>query len=584
MTDDSINLKKDAISNTNGEPKTKPKSYDFTVDEEKGLFCNGERISDYIEVVALSRDANGIRWKKRILFKDMDGKQRSVDIEQKALCNCKEILEILFENGFDTSCDRLKLRKYLENAKPEKRITDIYTTGWIDDATFVCPSFSISKNERFSFSLVGNMKASGFAQKGTLEEWKENICTLCEGNRILTLALCVGLSGVLLKKLKYFNNAIINLTGRSSIGKTTALQVAASLWGNPKRFMQQWRSTSNALEAVAESYNDCLLILDELSQIQAKDIGNIVYMLGNSKGKSRMNINAELKKNKEWTLSVLSSGEIGIADKIAESGEKTKAGQLVRCIDIECLMSDEHGIYDTMHDDIPDGATFSKLLKEKTSEYYGTAAEAFLQHLVKADVDVEDRFSRLRQSFDERIGQRMDGQVSRVADLFVLYALTGELACKFGIFSHRPDELKNLIFELFEKWLGERGSAGAMEDRAVLQHVVGFLEQNNARLQNIILCAGGKRPEELRNYHNMLGFREVLTQNGEDAEIYHIIQKAFDSDVCGGMNKRLVKRILKDKGILILDSEGKNPKCPYTTPPYKRRVKLVIKNNEIHDF
>ena len=123
-----------------------------------------------------------------------------------------------------------------------------------------------------------------------------------------------------------------------------------------------------------------------------------------------------------------------------------------------------------------------------------------------------------------------------------------------------------------------------MEEKAILQHVIGFLEQNNARFQNIILCGNDKKPEELKNYHNLLGFREVVMQNGEDAEIYHIIQKAFDSDVCDGMNKKLVKRILKDKGILVLDSEGKNPKCPYTTPPYKRRVKLVIKNNEILDF
>jgi hypothetical protein len=43
--------------------------------------------------------------------------------------------------------------------------------------------------------------------------------------------------------------------------------------------------------------SDCLLILDELGQVQAKDVGNIVYMLGNSKGKSRMNADSELKKN-----------------------------------------------------------------------------------------------------------------------------------------------------------------------------------------------------------------------------------------------------------------------------------------------
>jgi uncharacterized protein (DUF927 family) len=579
--DNTTNPKKSETPHSE-ETKTKPKSYNFVTDEEKGLFCDDERISDYIEVIALSRDIDDSRWKKRISFKNMDGKQRSVDIDQKILCNGREALETLFENGFDTSSDRLRLKKYLESAKPKKRITDVYTVGWIDDDTFVCPSFSISKKEISSFSLAGNIKACGFAQKGTVKEWRENVCELCEGNKILTLALCVGLSGVLLRRLKCFNNAIINLTGRSSIGKTTALYVAASLWGEPKKFMQQWRSTSNALEAVAESYNDCLLILDELSQVSAKDIGNMVYMLGNSKGKSRMNINSELKKSKEWTLSVLSSGEVGIADKIAESGEKTKAGQLVRCIDIECLMSKELGIYDTLHDDIPDGAAFSKLLKEKTSEYYGTVAEAFLQQLTERSIDVEGKFSELRQNFSERINlQDVDGQVSRVSDLFVLYTLAGELACEFGIFSHRPDELKELIFELFKKWLEERESTGAMEEKMVLQHVTGFLEQNNARFQNIVLCGNGKRPDEQqKNYNALLGFREVSTQNGEETVIYYIIPKAFDEEICRGHGRKLVRKILKDQKILIFDSDGKNPKCPYTTPPNGRRVKLVITNTD----
>jgi putative DNA primase/helicase len=550
---------------------------DFVADKEKGLLHKGKRVSDYIEVIALSRDATGSRWKKRILFRNMDGKESSIDIEQKTLCNQKEVIEILFENGLDTSCDRQKLMMYLVSAKPKKRITDIYTVGWIGNDSFVCPSFSISKSGESSFSLVGNIKTFGFAKKGSLEEWKENVCTLCEGNKILTLALCIGLSGVLLKRLKHFSTAIINLVGRSSIGKTTVLRIAASMWGEPKNFIQQWRSTSNALEAVAESHNDCLLILDELGQVQSKDVGNIVYMLGNSKGKSRMNADSELKKSKEWTLSILSSGETGIADKTAESREKVKAGQLVRFIDIDCLMSDEGGIYDTLHDDISNGAEFSKLMNKKTSEYYGMVAEAFILGMTEKNTDVKSRFSLLKREFEEKMRlEKADGQVHRVADLFILYALAGELACELKIFSHRSNELKDMIFELFKKWLEERGGTSSMEESTVLQHVIGFLEQNNARFQNIISSSDGKKPEEPRGYNNSLGFRETTTQNDKETVIYYIIPKSFNDNICEGMNKKLVKRILNDKGILILDSEGKNPKCPYTVPKNNRRVKLVL--------
>ncbi|MDR2645849.1 MAG: hypothetical protein LBC04_01565 [Holosporaceae bacterium] len=93
----------------------------FVVDKEKGLFHDGKRVSNYIEVIALSRDTSSSRWKKRVLFKNMDGNELSIDIERKTLCTPKEIIEILFENGFDTSCNRQKLITYLTSAKPKKK-------------------------------------------------------------------------------------------------------------------------------------------------------------------------------------------------------------------------------------------------------------------------------------------------------------------------------------------------------------------------------------------------------------------------------------------------------------------------------
>jgi putative DNA primase/helicase len=110
------------------------------------------------------------------------------------------------------------------------------------------------------------------------------------------------------------------------------------MWGNTK-FTKTWRTTGNALEQVAENHNDSLLILDELSQIASKEAGQIVYMLGNGQGKSRMRRDTSMRRTKEWRLVILSSGEISISDKIAEEGGKAKAGQLVRCVD--CVLENK---------------------------------------------------------------------------------------------------------------------------------------------------------------------------------------------------------------------------------------------------
>lgn len=46
-----------------------------------------------------------------------------------------------------------------------------------------------------------------------------------------------------------------------------------------------------------------------------------------------MTVDATLKRTKSWRLLCVSSGEIGISEKIEAAGERVNGGVLVRCID-----------------------------------------------------------------------------------------------------------------------------------------------------------------------------------------------------------------------------------------------------------
>ncbi len=552
------------------EVKNKSNSIIYFSDKNKGLSDENGRISDYIEVIALSRTIDSKEWKKNIHFIDMDGEIRECNISQKTLLKKQETLEMLGDHGFCLSCYSDRLMMYLRYAKPSRRITEVKRIGWINAKAFICPSFIINKDKDKSFSLEDNCKkATGFEEQNTLDEWKGGVCTLCEGNAIPTLSLCAGLSGIVLKQLN-LNPIMINLIGRSSIGKTTALYVAASLWGNPKEFIQQWRTTSNALEVIAESYNDCVLILDELGQVSSKDVGNIIYMLGNSKGKSRLNKDSELKENKKWSIAVLSSGEVSISDKITEGGSSVKAGQLVRCIDIDALRSDQFGVFDTMHDDIEDSAQFSNLLKDETMKYYGVAAKAFIQALIDASIDLQSLYEEHKRIIMARLGRGIDGQVIRVAETFALLAMVGDLACTFNVFTHRGNELVDLIHGLFEEWLKNRGTTQSIEEKTVLDCLINSLEANKNRFD---LADGTFKT----NSPVWWGIRKIFN----DSECYYIASGIFQSEIFKGFNMKVVRKILVDKKMLILDGNNKNPKCHYTKPPNKRMVTIEIKQSEM---
>jgi putative DNA primase/helicase len=75
--------------------------------------------------------------------------------------------------------------------------------------------------------------------------------------------------------------------------------------------MQRWRTTDNALEAIAAQHSDCLLILDELAQVDPKTAGECAYMLANEQGKARATRNGTPRARQTWRLLFLSAGELG---------------------------------------------------------------------------------------------------------------------------------------------------------------------------------------------------------------------------------------------------------------------------------
>ena len=166
---------------------------------------------------------------------------------------------------------------------------------------------------------------------GTLTEWREHIGKPALGNTRLQFAICTALAGPLLHPADE-ESAGFHITGASSIGKTAVLHVASSVSGSPVR---SWRATDNSAESWAAEANDGLLILDELSQVDAKAADAMSYMLGNGQGKGRANRSGVARPVVKWRTIVLSSGEIGMAAKLNEIGRKQRAGQAARIIEFQ---------------------------------------------------------------------------------------------------------------------------------------------------------------------------------------------------------------------------------------------------------
>ena len=112
--------------------------------------------------------------------------------------------------------------------------------------------------------------------KGSVEEWRDSIGRLVSGNSRLVFVISTALAPTL-AKLVGEDSGGFHFRGASSSGKSTALKVAASVWGNPQSYCRLWRSTANGLEGLVALHNDGLLILDELSQMDSREAGGGLF-------------------------------------------------------------------------------------------------------------------------------------------------------------------------------------------------------------------------------------------------------------------------------------------------------------------
>lgn len=258
---------------------------------------------------------------------------------------------------------------------------------------------------------------------GEFLQWQQ-LAALCIGNSVLMVSICVALAGPMLTKVHQESGGI-HWIGDTSTGKTTALVLAASVWGG-EDFKRSWRATSNGMESLAVMLSDTCLSLDEINEADPQDIGAIVYCLGNGTGKSRANKIGAAHQVQRWRLSILSTGERSISAAMQENGKQAKAGHLMRLLNIP--VARRFGLFDELHQ-FGDGRALSDHFKTQCARHFGHAGVRFVEYLLQqGDADFAGVLSQLETQF-----LCPDNQTARAASKFALYAMAGELAIEGGI-------------------------------------------------------------------------------------------------------------------------------------------------------
>jgi len=520
----------------------------------------------YIKVTHHIRDIESNNWALLLNMIDIDNKSKDIVVHKKDLATEKSTMELLLSRGLQFN--KLKkvvgntlmseiLHDYINSSNPIKRAVGVDKVGWHGD-TYVMPyteclrnAYHITNNvPKEEFILQTNSSTSRKLSKiGSLKSWQQEIGKYIESNCLLEFVASSALTSALLNHTKQEGFAIL-LCGSSSIGKSTALCIANSIWGAGKP--SSFRITDNAAETLLKNCNDGLVTLDELGQAQASSLGDIIYMIANGVGKGRAKKNGEAQAISSFRVVVIASGEIGANTKLAEKGKDITAGQSVRLIDLNAVM--QHGIFNNLHG-FNSGSELSDHLKAASVNNQGVVIDEFMKYIT-ADFDtvISEVELNINCWLSRYCPKNLDGQIIRVAHKFALIGAVGEIAIKAKIFLFEQGRCFETARTMFEKWLEDRGGERSHELNRIIKNLKVLADEGINRFLNIDGSEDGKNIKTA-------GYKKIISKPDEQGVTQEVLEElcilptVFDSEVLEGRSRKLFISELINLGVLKVDDK-----------------------------
>jgi len=531
-------------------------------------------ICSKLEVTSSTRDTSNENWGRVLEFKDIEGHAKKWVMPMEMLAGRGDLLHsTLLNMGLALSTGskaKNLLAQYIQSCKGNGIAICVSHIGWFKDC-YVLPNKAIGDKEGKEVLLqTAYPNSLGFKESGTVDQWRDEVARFGIGNSRIAFSISAGFTAPLLSVLGIEGGGF-HFRGESSKGKTITLYAGGSVWGSHDR-KKMWRATSNGLEMTAYQHNDSLLLLDEMGEMNNREIGQTVYMLANGQAKQRMNES----QPKQWRLLFLSTGEIDLKSAMAEAGVVTRAGQEVRLIDVEAVTG-EYGVFDSLLEGFECSRSQAEHLQTMTGKYYGSVGPAFIDQFIKTKENSLVLFKELQNEFlKDNTPEQANSQVRRVLNRFAIVAAGGELATSYGLTGWQAGESFIAAKACFDSWLSNLGNAqDSQEETQALKKIRLFIERyGESRFSDLSRANDSHAP----NTHDRVGYRKG-ENNGGIEFTYYFLQNMFKEEVCKGISWNLALKVLKNKGYLKHETGKLICKTPITETgdrPYTYAVRSTI--------
>lgn len=431
--------------------------------------------------IAFRRGA-GRAWKTMIAGKDM------LASAQRIIALSKNGVAVNSENAKEVVRYMADMESMNFDDLPEQRSTS--HLGWLPDGQFAPYTDEVVfAGESDEFNRI----YSDFHPEGNESAWLDIVKKVRTGKSVpARIALAASFAAPLVQKLGALS-FFVHFWGLQGSGKTVALMLGASVWGNPLigGYIKSFSGTKVSQELFAAFCGNLPVFLDELQVISdRKSFDDIIYALCEGVSKGRGAKDGGLQTAKRWATVFMTTGEMPMVQ--SNSG----GGAAVRTIEVN------YGGEPFFED----ARTVANTLKAN----YGFAGKKYIDALRE-----EGTLDALRER-QKNFYSRLSGDIQDKQVLSASILLAADALADAAIF-HDGD---SLTVADIKPYLITQEQADI--NRRCYQYLVGWIASNQARFSS--------DPDE--NKGQQWGLSEK--DEGTGKEVVYIIRNDFERAVNDG--------------------------------------------------
>lgn len=232
-----------------------------------------------------------------------------------------------------------------------------------------------------------------FEPQGSMDEWKKNLDFFNKPGFEAYQYIIGTAFGSVLTKMTAIKGSIFHFHSKDSgYGKTTVLLAAASLWGDPSKYVKFERDTYHDKMNHAEILKDLPLYCDEMTNMHPKEASDFIYQIpsGKQRGRLSQGANASRWRGDPWSFICVTTGNASLISKVNSYKDAPKA-EMQRVLE-----------FSPQKKNLPKQDTDE--LAKSIEMHFGHAAIPYLQYIMNNLDEIQKLLVSIQLTIDTRAG------------------------------------------------------------------------------------------------------------------------------------------------------------------------------------